>query len=125
MKTKNNRNENIPNDPSTTPERTPNEPATNSNQPRRSHLPLRRAPRLELMSLRESRMTPNLHRNVSLHRRCQADVFSNDGDTILEKTPDKRPVSTDERREIESVPPEIRAIHRLNHPEEYGIRQVS
>jgi hypothetical protein len=155
------------------------------------------APRLELMSLYETRMTRNLHRNIALLRELQAErkrdyerekkeeiqvarlcefndmpikastlpskngfLFSNeeiaaaavhdryvsaaayflksgkphhlygglisgDGDTILEKILDKRPLSNTERHEIESVPPEIRAIHRLNHPEEYGIRLVS
>jgi hypothetical protein len=145
------------------------------------------------MSLYESRMTRNLHRNVTLLREPQADrkrnyerdkkeeiqvarlcefndmpikasttpskngfVFSNEeiaaaavrdryasaaahylkhgnpghlyggliagaGDTILAKILDRRPLFTTERREIENVPPEIRAVHRLNHPEEYGI----
>lgn len=152
------------------------------------------APRLELMSLYESRMTRNLHRNVALLRDLQAErkrnyerdkkeeiqvarlcefndmpikastlpsrngfVFSNEeiaaaavrdryasaaayllkngkpshlfgglvmgaGDTMMEKLLDKRPLSTAERHEIESVSPEVRAIHRLIHPEEYGIR---
>lgn len=155
------------------------------------------APRLELMSLYESRMTRNLHRNVTLLRELQAErkrnyerdkkeeiqiarlcefndmpikastapskngfVFSNEeiavaavrdryaaaaacflksgkphhlygnlilgcGDSILEQLLDKRPLSEAERHEIESVPPEVRAIHRLTHPEEYGVRQVS
>jgi hypothetical protein len=47
------------------------------------------------------------------------------GDTILEKILDKRPLSNTERHEIESVSPEVRAIHRLNHPEEYGVRLIS
>jgi hypothetical protein len=155
------------------------------------------APRLELMSLYESRMTRNLHRNVALLRELQAErkrnyerdkkeeiqiarlcefndmpikasiapskngfVFSNEeiavaavrdryaaaaayflkngkpshlfgglimaaGDTIMEELLNKRPLSDAERHEIESVPPEVRAIHRLTHPEKYGVRLVS
>jgi hypothetical protein len=152
------------------------------------------ARRFELMSLYESRMTRNIHRNVTLLRELQAErkrnyerdkkeevqiarlcefndmpirastapskngfVFSNEeiavaavrdryvataahvfkhtnpvhqyggllagaGDSILARILDKRPLSTAERNEIHSVPPEARAVHRLNHPEEYGIR---
>ena len=170
---------------------------TRSTSPVPTRAPTRRTPRLELMSLYESRMTRNLHRNVTLLRELQAErkrnyerdkkeeiqiarlcefndmpikastapskngfVFSNEeiavgavrdryaaaaacflksgkphhlygnlilgcGDSILEQLLDKRPLSEAERHEIESVPPEVRAIHRLTHPEEYGVRQVS
>jgi hypothetical protein len=43
------------------------------------------------------------------------------GDQLLEKLVDKRPVSNAEREAILSVPPETLAIHRLRHPEEYGV----
>lgn len=154
------------------------------------------APRLELMSLYESRMTRNIHRNVTLLRDLQAErkrnyerdkkeevqvarlcefndmpvkasplpskngfVFSNEeiaaaavrdryvaaaahfvkhgtpghlygglvagaGDTILTKILNSQPFSLEDRRKLESVPPEMRAIHRLNHPEQYGVRPV-
>ena len=58
-------------------------------------------------------------------RHLYGSLIAGAGDTILSKLLDKRPLSTAERREIESVPPEIRAIHRLNHPEEYDIRLAS
>jgi len=155
------------------------------------------SPRLERMSLYESRMTRNIHRNVALLRELQAErkrnyerdkqeeiriarlcefndmpikasarpskngfVFSNEeiavgavreryaaagehfvkkgnptqlygglilgvGDTILEKIIDKRPLSVEERREIQSTPPEDRALHRLMHPEEYDLGHAS
>ena len=44
-------------------------------------------------------------------------------DPLLEKLVDRRPVSAEEREEILSVPPETVAIHRVNHPEEYGLRE--
>jgi hypothetical protein len=44
-------------------------------------------------------------------------------DPLLEKLVDRRPVSAEEREQILSVPPETVAIHRVNHPEEYGLRE--
>jgi hypothetical protein len=45
------------------------------------------------------------------------------GDSLLEKLADSRPLSEEERNEINKVPLETRAIYRLNHPEEFGIRE--
>jgi hypothetical protein len=42
-------------------------------------------------------------------------------DSLLEKVADQRPLSQEERNEIDKVPLEARVIHRLNHPEEYGL----
>jgi len=44
-------------------------------------------------------------------------------DPLLEKLADRRPVSAEERQQILSVSPETLAIHRLHHPEDYGLRK--
>ncbi len=40
------------------------------------------------------------------------------------KVADARPVSAEEFQQIQSVPPEVRAVDLLNNPEEYGVRQL-
>jgi hypothetical protein len=152
------------------------------------------APRLELMSLYEQRMTRNLHRNIGLLRDLQAErkrnyehdkaeevliariheindmpiqastlpskngfIFSDReiavaavrqrhaaaaewtlkngplnqvyrgmqmglGEGFLEKVADKRSITLEEREAIYSIPPEVRATDRVDHPEAYGLR---
>jgi hypothetical protein len=45
------------------------------------------------------------------------------GDSHLRKVVDGRPLSADEYQQIHSVPPEVRAVDRLNNPDAYGVRQ--
>ena len=44
------------------------------------------------------------------------------GDSHLQKVADRRPLSPEEYQRVHSVPPEVRAVDRLNNPEEYGVR---
>jgi hypothetical protein len=45
------------------------------------------------------------------------------GDSFLRKVADRRPLSQEERNEIHKVPLETLVMQRLNHPEEFGVRQ--
>ena len=45
------------------------------------------------------------------------------GDSLMEKVADRKPLSAEEYQQIHSIPPEVRAVDRLNNPEEYGVRQ--